>query len=150
MTPATRTPAGTYSPVGPARLPALLPDWLATELQRTGHSHLTQPTPVPAPRRTPARPARQRAHRLLEPLLAQVEACAAATEGTAFTEKLNRAAYTAGGLIASGHLTDSEARDLLTAAADTARPHRNRHSLTVITSALSAGANAAASFQGRP
>ncbi|MFG2894963.1 bifunctional DNA primase/polymerase [Streptomyces sp. NPDC048248] len=150
VTPATRTPAGTYSPVGAARLPALLPDWLATELQRTGHTNTIHPTPVPSPRRTPTRPARQRAHRLLEPLLAQVEACATATEGTAFTEKLNRAAYTAGGLIASGHLTESQARDVLTAAADTARPHRSRHSLTVIASALSAGAIRPLHLKGRP
>lgn len=76
--------------------------------------------------------------------------CAAASEGTAFTEKLNRAAYTAGGLIASGHLTDSQAHDLLTAAADAARPQRSRHSLTVITSALSAGASRPLHFKGRP
>ncbi|MGW2513909.1 bifunctional DNA primase/polymerase [Streptomyces scopuliridis] len=150
VAPTTRTPAGTYSPLGPARLPALLPGWLAAELQRTGHPVTDPPTLLPPPRRTPARPAGQRAHRLLEPLLAQVEACAAAAEGTAFTEKLNRAAYTAGGLVASGHLTDSQARDLLTAAADTARPHRGRHSRAVITSALSVGAGRPLHLEGRP
>ncbi|MFE5108361.1 bifunctional DNA primase/polymerase [Streptomyces sp. NPDC056663] len=150
VTPATRTPAGIYSPVGPARLPAVLPDWLAAELHRTGHPVDDRPASVPPPRRIPAGPTRQRAHQLLEPLLAQVEACAAAPEGTAFTEKLNRAAYTAGGLIASGHLTNSQARDLLTAAADTARPHRSRHSHSVITSALSAGASRPLHVKGRP
>ncbi|GAA2453871.1 hypothetical protein GCM10010433_65290 [Streptomyces pulveraceus] len=150
VTPATRTPTGTYTPVGPARLPAVLPDWLAGELQRTGHPVDHRPAPVPPPRPGSPRPARQRAHRLLEPLLDQVKDCATAPEGTAFTEKLNRAAYTAGGLIASGHLTESRARELLTEAADAARPHRNRHSLAVITSALSAGASRPLHFKGRP
>ncbi|MER5619009.1 MULTISPECIES: bifunctional DNA primase/polymerase [unclassified Streptomyces] len=151
VTPTTRTSAGTYSPVGAARLPAALPDWLAGELQRTGHPVNHRPAQVPPPRPGPSlRPAHQRAHRLLEPLLDQVKDCAAAPEGTAFTEKLNRAAYTAGGLIASGHLTDSQARELLTVAADAARPHRSRHSLAVITSALSAGASRPLHFKGRP
>ncbi|MFD5898566.1 bifunctional DNA primase/polymerase [Streptomyces sp. NPDC060366] len=150
VTPTTRTPAGTYTPVGTARFPALLPSWLAAELQRTGHRTDDQPEPLPSPRRAATRPATKRAHRLLEPLLAQVEACAAAVEGTAFTEKLNRASYTAGGLIAGGHLTESQARDLLTAAADAARPHRHRHSLAVITSALSAGSSRPLHLEGRP
>lgn len=150
VTPGTRTPAGTYTPVGPARLPAALPDWLATELQRTGHSVNKQPAHVPMPRPGATRPTGQRANRLLEPLLAEVEACAAAPEGTAFTEKLNRAAYTAGGLIAAGHLTEDLARDLLTTAADAARPNRSRHSLTVIASALSAGAARPLHLKGRP
>ncbi|WP_331742409.1 bifunctional DNA primase/polymerase (plasmid) [Streptomyces sp. NBC_00876] len=150
VTPATRTPTGTYTPVGPARLPAPLPDWLAAELLRTGHPMSTERAPVPAPRPVSSRPAGQRADRLLEPLLAQVEACAAATEGTAFTEKLNRAAYTAGGLIAGGHLTESRARELLTTAADAARPYRSRHNLSVIASALSAGAARPLHPKGRP
>ncbi|EST18195.1 hypothetical protein M877_39240 (plasmid) [Streptomyces niveus NCIMB 11891] len=150
VTPTTRTPKGTYTPIGNARFPAPLPPWLAAELQRTGHRTDERPVPLPAPRRAPALPATQRAHRVLEPLLADVEACAAAAEGTAFTEKLNRAAYTAGGLIASGHLTESQAHDLLTAAANNARPHRHRHSLAVISSALSAGASRPLYLEGRP
>lgn len=152
VTPATRTPAGTYTPVGAARFPAPLPDWLAAELRRTGHTPRPTPVQVPAPRPRPVRAARgeRRATRLLEPLLAEVEACGTAAEGTAFTEKLNRAAYTAGGLVAGGHLTESQAQDLLTAAADRARPHRSRHSLTVIASALSAGAARPFHPEGRP
>ncbi|MEE4494015.1 bifunctional DNA primase/polymerase (plasmid) [Streptomyces sp. NBC_00464] len=150
VTPATRTPAGTYTAVGPARLPAVLPDWLAAELRRTGHPVTQESAPVPPQRPSSHRPAGQRAHQLLETLLAQVEACAAATEGTAFTEKLNRAAYTAGGLIATGHLTETQARALLTTAADAARPHRSRHSLSVIASALSAGASRPLHLKGRP
>lgn len=150
VTPATRTPAGAYTPVGAARLPAPLPDWLAAELQRTGHSIDSRPAPAPPVHAAARRPSRQRANRLLEPLLAHVEACASAPEGTAFTEKLNRAAYTAGGLIASGHLTEAQARNLLTTAADQARPHRSQHSLAVITSALSAGASRPLHLKGRP
>lgn len=150
VTPATRTDAGTYEAVGAARTPAPLPDWLATELVRTGHTVNNEPTPVaPVIPRT-ARPAAGQAHRLLEPLLAQVEACAAAAEGTAFTEKLNRAAYTAGGLIAAGHLSQDETRDLLLTVADAARPHRHRHSSAVITSALSAGTSRPLHLKGHP
>ncbi|MFE6975866.1 bifunctional DNA primase/polymerase [Streptomyces sp. NPDC057682] len=152
VTPATRTPAGTYTPVGPARFPAPLPDWLAAELWRTGHTPRQSPLQLPAPRPRPqtASKGSQRAQRLLEPLLGAVAGCASAAEGTAFTEKLNRAAYTAGGLVASGHLSESEARALLAAAADAARPHRSRHSLTVIASALSAGAARPFPLEGRP
>lgn len=150
VTPATRTPAGTYTPVGSARLPALLPAWLAAELRRTGHVPGPAPARVPGPR--PVRPAGgvSRALRLLEPLLAEVRACAAAAEGTGFTEKLNRAAYTAGGLVAAGLLAGPRAQDLLIEAADAARPYRHRHSLTVIASALSAGAARPLHPEGRP
>ncbi|MFE9727350.1 bifunctional DNA primase/polymerase [Streptomyces sp. NPDC005794] len=150
VTPTTRTDAGTYQALGTARMAAPLPSWLATELQRTGHPVNNEPTPSLPPRTRPSVPDRQKAHRLLEPLLAQVEACAAASEGTAFTEKLNRAAYTAGGLVAGGHLGHDQAQDLLTAAADAARPHRHRHSSAVISSALSAGATRPLHLKGRP
>ena len=128
-----------------------LPDWLAAELQRTGHlvQRPTRPGSAPTPASPRARPDSAPTGSWTR-CLPQVEACAAALEGTAFTEKLNRAAYTAGGLIAAGHLTESQARDLLTAAADTARPHRSRHSLAVITSALSAGASRPLHLKGRP
>ncbi|MFJ8888534.1 bifunctional DNA primase/polymerase [Streptomyces sp. NPDC102402] len=150
VTPATRTSAGTYTAVGSARLPAELPDWLATELGRTGHPVGQETVLLPPQRPRPRRSTGHGASQLLAPLLAQVEACAAAAEGTAFTEKLNRAAYTAGGLIATGHLTETEARDLLTTAADAARPHRGRHSRSVIASALSAGASRPLHLKGRP
>ncbi|MFJ8871529.1 bifunctional DNA primase/polymerase [Streptomyces sp. NPDC102473] len=149
VTPATRTKTGTYQALGTTRVPAPLPHWLAAELQRTGHPVSNEPVPDPVPRPRPAAPAGQHAHRLLVPLLAQVEACASAPEGTAFTEKLNRAAYTAGGLVAVGYLGHDQAHDLLTAAADAARPHRHRHSRAVISSALSAGASRPLHLKGR-
>ncbi|MET8752000.1 bifunctional DNA primase/polymerase [Streptomyces sp. NPDC004667] len=157
VAPATRTPAGTYEPVGPARLPAPLPDWLAAELTRTGHvvddgPARSAPTTAtrPAPRRPAPRPDSTGAHRLLEPLLAEVHGCAAVPQGASFTEKLNRAAYTAGGLVAAGHLTDVEARELVTAAADEARPHQSHRSLAIINSALSAGLHRPLHLKGRP
>ncbi|MDX3539919.1 bifunctional DNA primase/polymerase [Streptomyces sp. MB09-01] len=151
VAPATRTQAGTYVPVGPARVPAPLPDWLAAELQRTGHvvSATTVSPPAQAPRHAAKRNSTS-AHRLLEPLLAEVEGCAAVANGASFTEKLNRAAYTAGGLVAAGHLTDLQARELLTAAADAARPHQSHRSIAVITSALSAGHSRPLHLKGRP
>lgn len=138
-------------PWGIARLPAPLPDWLAAELERTGHVVADSPSrpSVPAPRRS-ARPDGPAAHRLLDPLLAELRDCAAVPHGASFTEKLNRAAYTAGGLVGAGHLTDSQAREFLVAAADAARPHQSHRSLTVINSALSAGIGRPLHFKGRP
>ncbi|MFF4249014.1 bifunctional DNA primase/polymerase [Streptomyces sp. NPDC001822] len=150
VTPATRTPAGTYRALGTARTPAPLPNWLAAELHRTGHPVNKLPAPNRAPRPSRAAPAREQVHRLLDPLLAEVEACAAANEGMAFTEKLNRAAYTAGGLVAAGHIPHDQAQDLLTAAAEAARPNRHRHSSAIISSALSAGASRPLHLKGRP
>lgn len=140
VAPATRTPAGAYTPLGPVREPAHLPAWLAAELMRTGH--VIQSAPVPAPRlRSSVSPRAGAAQALLQPLIETVRECATQTEGTSFTEKLNRAAYTAGGLVGSGHLNQAETRQELTEAANYARPHRARRSETIIDAALSAGAS---------
>lgn len=145
VAPGTVTEAGVYEVVGEAREPAPLPAWLARELERTGH---LPPAHVPAPRPVPPR-ARQAvltdkagsgaAGRVLTGLLAEVVACAAVPEGAAFTEKLNRAAYTAGGLVAAGLLTEQEAERALQGAATHARPGQERRNGTVIRSGLSAG-----------
>ncbi|MFI2428362.1 bifunctional DNA primase/polymerase [Streptomyces sp. NPDC018955] len=145
VAPGTVTEAGAYEPVGRVREPAPLPDWLARELQRTGH---LPPAHVPAPRPVPPR-ARQAvlaagggrfaAGRALTVLLADVAACAAVPEGAGFTEKLNRAAYTAGGLVAAGLLDEEEAQRLLTEAAARARPGQRRRYGAVIRGGLSAG-----------
>ncbi|MGW7026852.1 bifunctional DNA primase/polymerase [Streptomyces xanthophaeus] len=151
VAPATRASAGTYVPVGKTRLPAPLPAWMAAELERTGHMVTDSPShlALPVPRRT-ARPNAPAVHRLLDPLLAEVRDCHAVPHGVSFTEKLNRAAYTAGGLVGAGHLTDSQARELLVAAADVARPHQSHRSLSVINSALSAGTSRPLNVKGRP
>ncbi|WP_245883588.1 bifunctional DNA primase/polymerase [Streptomyces hyaluromycini] len=143
VAPGTVTEAGRYEGVGEVREPAPLPDWLAWELERTGH---LPPTHVPAPRPVPPR-ARQAVlaaggghgavGRLLSGLLAEVAACAAVPEGAGFTDKLNRAAYTAGGLVAAGLL--AEAEQVLGEVAEYARPGQERRYAAVIRSGISAG-----------
>lgn len=141
VAPATRTSAGVYTPLGSVREPALLPAWLATELTRTGHVIQSAPIPAPRPRNSAGpRPRADAAQALLQPLIETVRECAAQAEGTSFTEKLNRAAYTAGGLVGAGHLNQAEARQELAEAAHYARPHQTRRSETIIDAALSAGA----------
>ncbi|GAA2469431.1 hypothetical protein GCM10010388_72450 [Streptomyces mauvecolor] len=153
VAPTTRTPKGSYVSLGDTREPALLPMWLATELDRTGHSLTPAPSApatnpdVPAPRGPRRAPAR--ALRTLEPLLAEVASCAAVAHGAAFTEKLNRAAFTAGGLVAAGHLPQARALELLTEVAEQARPGQERRSQSVIVSALQAGMRRPFHHEGR-
>ncbi|MEU8718452.1 bifunctional DNA primase/polymerase [Streptomyces sp. NPDC048663] len=141
VAPATRTTAGTYTRVGKARRPAPLPDWLAGELARTGHTQDTQEHSLPTA--APSGPSRRRAaasaFRILSPLLEAVAACRPIPEGAGFTEKLNRAAFTAGGLIGGGHLVEADTRTLLMEIAHSARPHQGYRNVSVIDSALSAG-----------
>ncbi|MCX4970845.1 bifunctional DNA primase/polymerase [Streptomyces sp. NBC_00654] len=141
LAPATRTSQGTYEAVGPTRLPAPLPDWLAAELTRTGHVLTPDRPRTPRAPLPSARAARspQRAHRVLDPLVAAVSECAATSEGAGFTEKLNRAAFTAGGLVAAGHLDDLAARQLLVNAAETARPWQTARNEKIIHDGLAAG-----------
>lgn len=150
VAPGTRTAHGTYEALPGSRTPAPLPLWLGAELARTGH-HPALPEPQPQPRPQGAARARTTttasgagaddAHRILGPLLAEVRDCAHAPSGTAFSEKLNRAAFTAGGLAAGGHITLPECARLLAEAADAARPGRARRNRLVIDSALRAGSH---------
>ncbi|MFE7752651.1 bifunctional DNA primase/polymerase [Streptomyces sp. NPDC057428] len=140
VAPTTRTTAGVYTPLGAVRDPAPLPAWLAAELARTGHVITESPIPGPRPR-VPARlPRAGSAQVLLQPLIETVRECAVHAEGTGFTEKLNRAAYTAGGLAGAGHLNQAEARQELAEAAHYARPRQIRRNETIIEAAFSAGA----------
>ncbi|MEU5719097.1 bifunctional DNA primase/polymerase [Streptomyces sp. NPDC020403] len=141
VAPTTRTSAGIYTPVGPVRDPAPLPAWLSAELKRTGHVIEASPVPRPRPARQAGLPRTGAAQALLRTLVETVRECAAFAEGTGFTEKLNCAAYTAGGLAGAGHLDQAEARQKLTEAAHYARPHQTRRSETIIDAALSAGAS---------
>ncbi|MEX1659176.1 bifunctional DNA primase/polymerase [Streptomyces pseudovenezuelae] len=145
VAPGTVTEAGVYAPMGVVREPAPLPDWLGRELERTGHlppAHVPAPRPVP-PRARQAVLAAQGSYRApqraLAALLAEVTACAAAPEGAGFTEKLNRAAYTAGGLVGAGLLEEEAALDALTRAAAHARPGQERRYSAVIHGGLNAG-----------
>ncbi|MFB7501933.1 bifunctional DNA primase/polymerase [Streptomyces broussonetiae] len=159
VAPTTRTAQGTYQPEGPARLPARLPEWLGEELVRTGH--VIQPRRLIAQDRsdrprsdygviTPRQGASADAgHRVLQPLLAEVAACASTPEGAAFTEKLNKAAYTAGGLAAAGHLDEDAARALLRETAETARPRQSARTARIIDDGLAAGSARPLHLKGR-
>ncbi|MGR6924489.1 bifunctional DNA primase/polymerase [[Actinomadura] parvosata] len=147
VAPGTRTREGTYTIVGECRQPAPLPEWIAQELTRTGHlGSLTPPKPpsfvIPARARQAVAAAggQNVAARALHKLIAEVVACAAVPEGAGFSDKLNRAAFTAGGLVAGGYLSSDEARRLLTEAADRARPGQERRCAPIIRSGLAAGA----------
>ncbi|MFD7678279.1 bifunctional DNA primase/polymerase [Streptomyces sp. NPDC060187] len=152
VAPTTRTPQGVYLREGTCHLPAPLPEWLGEELVRTGHliqrtlAPAARPT-IPGRRRRPSTPVR--AHRVLDPLLAEVADCVTTAEGASFTEKLNRAAYTAGGLVASGHIEEAVARALLRAAAETARPWQSARNERIIDDAVAAGSARPLYLEGR-
>ncbi|MFJ8982972.1 bifunctional DNA primase/polymerase [Streptomyces sp. NPDC102282] len=145
VAPGTSTTAGTYTTLGPTSKPARLPSWLAAELDRTGHL----PTPPrPGPRPVPARAlqavlaaggGQQHITAALGTVLAEVTACAETPEGAGFSGKLNRASYTAGGLVSAGHLTHEEAEHILQTAADVARPGQTRRAAQIIRNGMSAG-----------
>ncbi|GHF12184.1 hypothetical protein GCM10014715_79830 [Streptomyces spiralis] len=144
IAPGTTTDAGTYTPVGAVREPAALPVWLAQELERTGHLPASIPAPRPVPPRArqavlAAGGGRDRIQRMLSSVLAPVEACGKVTEGAGFSDALNRAAYTLGGLVAASRLTEEEAVQALTQAAATARPGQERRAAQIIRSGLTAG-----------
>lgn len=150
VAPTTRTAQGTYEVEGPARTPAPLPAWLRAELVRTGH--LVAP-PAPRPPADGGGAGRRvrgaAAQRVLAPLVEEVVRCGTAPEGTGFTEKLNRAAYTAGGLAAAGHLEHAEIREELLAAAHSARPWQDRRNEKIIDDGLAAGGARPFHLEGR-
>ncbi|MFD1277584.1 bifunctional DNA primase/polymerase [Streptomyces kaempferi] len=153
VAPGTTTSSGTYMPIGSVRVPRRLPEWLAVELTRTGHLDLPQQRSGPRLRVLPQR-ARQaviaagggrgRAAQILESALREVIACAAVPEGMGFTDRLSRAAYTAGGLAAGGYATMSDLEGVLRGAADYARPGQERRSTQIIQSGIEARPAAAA------
>lgn len=146
VAPFTRTTSGTYRPLGPVMEPAPLPAWLAAELTRTGHAVISSPAP---PQAAPALTRRSGTVDGLSRLLEAVEACAAAPEGTGFTDKLNRAAFTAGGLVAAGRLSRAQAMNRLTQAAEAARPAQTTKINRTIHDGLKAGARRPLHLKGR-
>ncbi|MET7551870.1 bifunctional DNA primase/polymerase [Streptomyces sp. NPDC005500] len=156
VAPGTTTNAGTYTPVGKIRQPAPLPNWLAQELERTGHlpaAHVPAPRPVPARARQAVIAAgggHDHATRTLASLLAEIASCAAVPEGAGFSEKLNRAAYTAGGLVAAGHLTQGAAERALKETAELARPGQERRAAQIIRSGMAAGSRSPLHLGRRP
>lgn len=149
IAPTTRTAQGSYQPEGPARMPAPLPEWLHAELARTGHLIEPPRPPRPVVPRGRRRGRPTAAHRVLDPLVSQVAQCAAAPEGTSFTEKLNRAAYTAGGLVAAGHLEEAAVRVLLLDVAQQARPWQSARNEKIISDGLAAGIARPFQLEGR-
>ncbi|MFD3622400.1 bifunctional DNA primase/polymerase [Streptomyces sp. NPDC058676] len=145
VAPGTTTRAGTYTPLDTVREPAALPTWLAQELERTGH--LPAPS-IPAPRPVPPRAqqavlvaggGREGTQNVLASVLAPIEDCGRVPEGAGFSDTLNRAAYTLGGLVAAGRLTEEEAEQALTQAATAARPGQERRAAQIIRSGMAAG-----------
>lgn len=144
VAPGTFTRQGMYTPVGDARTPAALPFWLAQELGRTGHLPATR---IPAPRSVPPR-ARQAVlaagdghigpPRVMTTVLARVEACGQIPEGVGFSDTLNRAAYSIGGLIAADRLLEYAAERALREAAIRACPGQVRRIEQIIRSGLAA------------
>jgi Bifunctional DNA primase/polymerase, N-terminal len=144
VAPGVRTASGRYEALGSTREPAVLPEWLAAELVRTGHvldspvQNTDEDCVQVVAQRVP-RLAGGKGPRILGPLLAEVEACGAVSEGAGFAEKLNRAAFTAGGLVAAGHMGEQEARAALTAAAGRARPSQEGRNVRIIAAGFHAG-----------
>jgi hypothetical protein len=66
-------------------------------------------------------------------------ACAAVAGGAAFSEKLSRVAFTAGGRVAAGHLTAEDAEHSLGEADGQARPGQERRYGAIVRGVLSAG-----------
>ncbi|MGW3496322.1 bifunctional DNA primase/polymerase [Streptomyces sp. NPDC001020] len=155
VAPGTQTQQGVYRAEGTARKPAVLPDWLRAELVRTGH--LVEPRPAAAPCGEPESTRARRgarkaatAHQVLDPMIAEVAGCASAPEGTGFSEKLNRAAYTAGGLVGAGHLDRAATRERLVRVACYARPWQQTRNETIVDEALAVGAARPLHLKGRP
>ncbi|MDQ0784855.1 bifunctional DNA primase/polymerase [Streptomyces sp. B3I8] len=145
VAPGNRTRDGAYTPVGDIRTPAVLPAWLAEELERTGH---LQAQKLPAPRSAPPRAlqavlavggARGRSEGVLSAVLAPVEACGQVDQGAGFSDALNRAAYTLGGLVAAGRLLRDQAEEALRDVAMRVRPGQDRRIGQIIHSGFTAG-----------
>ncbi|MER6434340.1 bifunctional DNA primase/polymerase [Streptomyces sp900105245] len=152
VAPATRTKKGSYVAVGGVRMPAVLPEWLHAELIRTGH--VLSPTPACPSKNTVVRIRRSNnqadSNRVIDSLIKAVEECAAVSEGFSFTEKLNRAAYAAGGLVAAGSLEESIIRDRIIEVANAARPWQNSRNAQIIDNGMAAGATRPFHPKGRP
>lgn len=147
VAPGTRIRTGSYERVGECSTPAVLPLWLREELERTGHLERPREARTRAPRAIdPALSAVLSAgwgsatvHKTLETVLEPVLACATTASGAGFTDKLNRAAYTAGGLCAAGAADPTRVQQLLEEVAEHVRPGQHRRSAQIIGSGFAAG-----------
>ncbi|WTX00865.1 bifunctional DNA primase/polymerase (plasmid) [Streptomycetaceae bacterium NBC_01309] len=158
VTPGTVTAAGSYTVMGTFRPPRLLPAWLAADLQRTGHleARRTQRPAQVVPQRArmaAGRPGGGLGTSLVADVVARalsgVLECSVVPEGAGFSEKLNRAAYTLGGLVAAGHLSALEAERALEEAAEQARPGQGKRARGIIRSGMAAGRQRPLRMEGR-
>jgi hypothetical protein len=123
-----------------------LPPWLAVELERTGHLIDEGKESRASGRHTDAvtemvtTSGLDISRRIMRTVVDDILECASVLEGSGFAEKLNRAAYTAGGLIAAGLISEAETEQMLLGAAITARPMKERYAVGVIRSGMRAGA----------
>ncbi|MFD4482985.1 bifunctional DNA primase/polymerase [Streptomyces sp. NPDC058471] len=145
VAPGTTTNDGTYTPLDGTDEPAPLPAWLAAELERTGHLSVAQ---LPAPRSVPSRArqavlaaggGRNQIYATLTSALAAVAACGQVAQGAGFSDTLNRASYTLGGLIAAGALSQASVENALLETAAAARPGQEQRVAQIIRSGLTAG-----------
>jgi uncharacterized protein YndB with AHSA1/START domain len=145
VAPGNHTRDGAYTPVGDVRTPAALPAWLADELERTGHLQTQKP---PVSRSAPPRAlqavlaaggARRGSEGLLSAVLAPVEACGRTDQGAGFSDALNRAAYTLGGLVAAGRLVRDQAEEALRDVALRVRPGQERRIEQIMRNGFTAG-----------
>ncbi|MGC0379710.1 hypothetical protein RKD28_007226 [Streptomyces sp. SAI-229] len=151
VAPGTHNDQGVHRAEGPVRAPAPLPERLRDEPVRTPHlvapAALSRVRPAAVPR-----PVRFRnsgsACRVLDPLIARVAQCASASEGTAFTEKPDRSARTAGGPVAAGRLAHGSVRDRLIRVAHHARPRQTARNEAIVDDALAAGAGLSLHLEG--
>ncbi|WP_308426611.1 hypothetical protein [Streptomyces fuscichromogenes] len=90
------------------------------------------------------------AEQLIDPLIVVVAQCAAVAEGAGFSEKLNRAAYTAGGLVGAGHLDHTTIRNRLVRVAHYARPWQQARNEKIVDDALAVGSVRPLHLKGRP
>ncbi|MFF1690626.1 bifunctional DNA primase/polymerase [Streptomyces sp. NPDC058254] len=147
VAPGMRTRNGSYEHVGECSRPAVLPDWLREELERTGHLEKPRESRTrPSARIDPALAAvlsagwgSEAARKTLETVLEPVLACATTASGAGFSDKLNRAAFTAGGLCAAGVAEPARVQQLLEEVAEYVRPGQHRRSAQIISSGFTAG-----------
>ncbi|MEU3838441.1 bifunctional DNA primase/polymerase [Streptomyces sp. NPDC028635] len=145
--PASTGPVSTATVPGPATPDPAAPDPTPATTTPPATTPPATTAPAPAPRRQRRTAS---AELLIQPLIAVVAECAAAPEGTGFTEKLNRAAYTAGGLVGAGHLDHAAIRDRLVRVAAYARPWQQTRNEKIVDDALAVGSVRPLHLKGRP
>ncbi|WP_435886088.1 bifunctional DNA primase/polymerase [Streptomyces erythrochromogenes] len=147
VAPGTVTRAGRYAPLGPCRTPAPLPAWLAAELTRTGHAAGSAPARTVRPLARTAHPPVRHAPAVRRPgtmaalvrVLGDLAVCGAVPAGAGFSDRLNRAAYTVGGLVAAGRLDPDAGERALVEAAARVRPGQAERARRIIAAGLAAG-----------